>query len=197
MSMALVLEHTQEYLREKYGWKPNQCGVSFRSEPQLQDAGDFYVAIEDNGVEAGNVETDSLKEICNITVGIWRRPEHLVRDMRGNLSLQFDKYLIGAWTLHQLERAIMVHKTIAGTASLFGLHANYTFLSELNARYNLPSEDNGAKFITPLFYRGRSPMETVALDSTGDSINAWFGYKLRFRGLSREQKLRGTTDAIG
>lgn len=200
MSMALLLEYTQEYLRDKHAWEPNQCGVSYRAEPMLQDAGDFFVAIDETGVEAGNSSTDSLKETLGIVIGIWRRPEHLVRDIRHNLSLPLDRYLIGAWTLHELERTIIVHKTVGGAPTRNGLHANYSFLSGLNDRYNLPHADYGAKFITPLFYRGRSAMETVALDGGseyGDSINTWYGYKLRFGGMVREQKMRKEEDAIG
>lgn len=190
MSMALALEFTAEYLRKYNGWKPNECGVNYDALPLLQDAGQFYVAVDDSGVETGLDATDSIKEILSITVGIWRRSEHLSqRDRRGNLKLPFDKYLIGAYTLHDLERAIIIPR-------LNGLHGNYSFTNELNTRYNLPDEDNGAKFHLCWFYKGRGRIETYGVDD-GNLTQTWFGYRLRFRGLTREQRLHVSTYATG
>lgn len=194
MSMALVLEHTQEWFRAKYGWTPNQCGVQFNAQPTLS-AGQFYVAIEDAGVESGNDSTDSLKEIINLSIGVWRRPEHLRNDLRGNLKLPMDKYLLGSWTLHDLERAVLLHRTL-GDKSLHGLHGNWGFRTAINTRYNLPDPDHGAEFSGVFMYRGKGPMETLGLDD-GNNVHTWFGYRLRFRGLWREQKFRIATDAIG
>jgi hypothetical protein len=181
--MALALEHTQEWLREKNGWKFNECGVNYDALPMLQDAGQFYIAIDDAGVEVGNELTDSVKEVLTLTIGIWRRSEHLSqRDRRFELKMPIDKYLLGSWTLYDLERVVML-------PYLNGLHANYSYLSSLNTRYNLPDADYGATFIRPLFYKGRGRMETYGVDD-GGSIQTWYGYRLRFRGLDREQKLR-------
>ena len=97
MSMALALEYCQEYLRTKYGWKENEVGVQYDAVPP-PNAGLFYVGIDDAGVDTGNDETDALKESLTITIGIWRRPEHLLYDRRAHLKLPTDGYLIGAWT---------------------------------------------------------------------------------------------------
>jgi hypothetical protein len=190
MSMPLALEHTQEWLREKNGWKDNECGVQYDALPMLQDAGQFYVAIDDAGVETGNELTDSIKEILTLTIGIWRRQEHLSqRDRKSILKLPTDKYLLGSWTLFDLERTVLLPR-------LNGLHANYAFVTALNLRYNLPDEDFGATFILPLFYRGRGRMETYGVDD-GGATQCWYGYRLRFRGLAREQKLRSASWAQG
>ena len=195
MAMALALEYMTEWLRSKNNWKPSECGVQPEAQPAL-DAGSFYIALDDGGVEVtGNDETDSLKETLNITIGIWRRPEHLNKSIRGNLSLNTDKYLIGSWTLHDFERKIVIHRRETGTVKL-GFHRNYLFLSALNTRYNLPDPLYGADFKTPLLYKGRSKLESLALDG-GTDIQAWYGMRLRFRGLDRTQKLSGETDAIG
>lgn len=198
MSMALALEFTTEWLRSKHGWKPNECGVQFEAQPAY-DAGQFYVALDDSGVETGPDETDSLKEILTITIGVWRRPEHLMKDKRGILKLPHDQYLLGAWTLHELERSVIVHKTGGSTqVNKDGLHNNWSFMSELNSRYNLPNAEYGAKFTQPLRYKGKGRMVTTTVGGEPNSeIQAWYGYLLRFRGLYREQKMRDNLDAIG
>lgn len=190
MSSALALEHMQEWLRDKNGWKQNQCGVQADAMPAL-DAEDFYVAIEDTGIETGNEATDSIKEIYSFQIGIWKRAEHLgIKDLRGQLKLPQDQYVVQAYTLHDLERAVMV-------SGANGFHANYSFLESLNFRYNLPDSTLGAAFNRPLFYKGRGRMEPMGVDD-GNSTKAWYGYRLRFRGLDREQKLRDTAvDALG
>lgn len=194
MGMAMALEYIQEYLRATYGWQPNECGVQEDALPSLH-AGNFYVAIDDAGVETGDERTDSLKEILNITIGIWRRPEHLNKNVRGNLKLPLDKYLLGGWTIAELEQKVKVHRRETGSDKK-GLHNNWVFRSMLNTRYNLPDPVYGADFKTCLTYRGRGRMEKVAVEGTTD-LQAWYGYRLRFRGLYREQKLDGSTDAIG
>lgn len=194
MSMALALEFTAEWLRDKHGWTVQQCGVQYDAIPAM-DAGPLYVAVDDAGVESGDASTDSLKEILTITIGIWRRPEHLMKDKRGILKLPTDKYLIGAYTLAELERTVLVHNSaIAGKN---GLHHNWAFVNGINARYNLPNDQEGAGFITPWSYRGRGRMESIAIDNGSQQPDSWFGYRLRLRGLQRETKIRAATDASG
>lgn len=195
MSMALVLEHTQEWLREKYGWAPNQCLVTHGAQPVF-DAGYFFVGIDDSGVEPGPEDTDALKEVCNITIGVWLRPEHLQADKRGILKLPVDMYLSSSWSLYDIERAIIVSRSAEG-AELYGLHHNWGFSSALNTRYSLPSTTYGAEFRGVFRYRGKGPMESLAMDDGSGNIHSWFGYRLRFRGMERIQKLRSATDAIG
>lgn len=195
MGMALALQGVVEWLRDKNSWEVNQCGVQYDAIPAY-DAGPFYVAVDDAGVDAvGNEDTDSLAEILKITIGIWRRPEHLMKDKRGDLKLPTDKYLIGVWTLHDLERTVLVHRS-AGTIK-DGLHGNWSFRTFLNGRWNLPHEEYGAEFLTPLRYRGKGAMQTLTLEDGGTPDIAWYGYRLQFRGLKREQKMRLATDAIG
>jgi len=190
MSMSLALEHCQQWFREQNDWKNNECGVNYDALPMLQDAGQFYVAIDDGGVETGNETTDSILEVLTLTIGIWRRKEHLTqRDRLAQLKLPSDKYLLGSWTLSDLERTVLLPR-------FNGLHTNYAFLEGLNTRYNLPSEDYGARFYRPLIYKGRGRMETFGVDD-GGAEQIWYGYRLRFRGLHREQKLRSINDAQG
>ncbi len=182
MSMALALEFAQEYLRGKNNWQPNECGVQYDALPP-NEAGQFYVAIDDSGVETGPDTTSSLREILTITIGIWRRPEHLsLKDRKGLLKLPVDKYLLGAYTIHDLERAVILPR-------LNGLHQNWKFVNELNTKYELPHPEYGDKFFLPFVYRGRGRMETVGNDTETGAVVAWYGYRLRFRGLAREQSM--------
>lgn len=196
MSMALALEYTQEWFRDKYSFKVSQCGVQPQAQPPLDAMGPFYIAIDDAGVQTGNEQTHSLKEILTITVGIWRKMEHFSpKILRGNLKLPQDKYLAGAFTLAEMERKVIVRRS--GGEPLYGLHFNYDFVNGINARYALPHETLGANFVFPFQYKGRGQMEELGYDvGAGDPI-LWSGYRLRFSGLAREQKLTGTTPAIG
>jgi hypothetical protein len=198
MSMAFGLEYAMEYLREKNGWEPNQCGVQYDLQPPAE-AGDFYVALDDGGIEAGTDATPSLKEILNINVGIWRKPEHLAqRDQTGNLSLPLDNYVLGAYTLHDLERRVVVYNS---DQKKYGFHHNWELMNGLNSRYKLPDTDNGGTFCTPLFYRGRGKMEFIGTEVSGPSETSdtqpWYGYRLRFRGLLREQRVANSAYALG
>jgi hypothetical protein len=40
-------------------------------------------------------------------------------------------------------------------------------------------------------------MDVLTIEADNKSPQAWYGYKLRFKGLEREQKLRGAFDAQG
>lgn len=189
MSMAFALEYGMEWLRSQNNWKPNECGVQMDGLPAL-DAGAFFISLDDGGIESGIEGTDVLAETLTMIVGIWRRPEHLTRTQRGQLKLPHDKYLLGAYTLHEMERQVIVPR-------LKGFHLNYDFMNGLNSRYNLPHAQNGAAFINPWMYRGRGRMETVNMDDGSSTGQDWYGYRLRFRGLGRLQKLRSNTDAVG
>lgn len=191
MSMALVCEGLQSWFREKYQWKPNQCGVQKDGIPAA-DAGPFFVSIVDRNVEAGNEETDSLKETCNVSIGIWRKPEHLMSDRKGMNVHPNDKYLTGIWTLYALERAVLVPRH---QGNRWGVHKSYDFLNYLNTLYSLPSEDYGDAFKTPLAYRGRTQQQTIAYYENNNE-QVWLGYYLQFRGCYREQALRYSDRAL-
>ena len=94
---------------------------------------------------------------------------------------------------------MVVHKTVAGvtTEDRWGLHNNWAFVNGLNTRYNLPDVIHGAEFRMPLRYKGRGRMESLALPKGETDADAWFGYRLRFRGLERTQKHREADHAIG
>lgn len=192
MSMALVLRFTRDWLREKNGWDHTQCGVQAMAEPPYEAASPFYIGLEDGGVEPGNELTDSLKETLSITIGIWRKPEHLGHDLAAGLTLPQDQYLLGSLSLYEIERAIIVHKSFTGSVKN-GLHGNYQFVQDLNAAYNLPDESLGAGFIGCWKFRGRGGVEPLGREDG----QAWIGFKLRFRGVWREQKQRLINDTIG
>lgn len=190
MSMPFALEYTEIWLKAKNGFKDNECGVTKDALPTTNIAGSFFVGIDDAGVETGNDQTDSLREILTITIGIWVRPEKWSqRDRKTKLKMPKDLYLGNSWTLHDLERVVIQPK-------LGGLHNNWAYMTALNQYYNLPDEENGAEFNMPFQYKGRGRAETAGVDD-GNTIEGWMGYRLRYRGLSREQKLRSTSFAQG
>ena len=194
MTMALALQFTREWFREKYGWKANECGVEFNSLPAY-DSGNFFVSIDDGGVSTGQQGTDSLKEVLSINIGIWKRKEHFQKDGIGELKMPEDKYLANNWTLHKLERRVIVAK-----AGFFGLHQNWEFREALNNRYALPHADYGADFKFPFYYQGRGGMinQVVSVESrSGTSYIEFYGYILRFSGLAREQIVHNASSSLG
>lgn len=199
MSMAFSLQYGAEWLRTKYGWTAQQCGVQFDCLPP-NDAAQFYVALDDGGVEAGPDNVEALTEILNWNIGIWRKPEHLqLKDKRGNLQLPHDKYLVGAYTLHDLERKVLVSNP---TNKLFGFHKNWDFMKGLNERFGLPHQVDGDAYYTAMVYKGRGKMEMMGVDRgllPDGSVDAqcWFGYKMRFRGLPRTQATNLAGKIIG
>src|SRR5687768_9998809 len=200
MGMSLALEFMVEWLRDKYDLQSNACGIQPESHPAF-DAGRTYISVDDDGVEGGREDTDSLKETLSVTVGIWIRSEHLMKDRQGAVLKPSERYIEGARTLYDLEKMVKVHQSSSGSGLLtvnnrHGFHGNYAFMSALNSRYALPDPEKGADFKSPLRYRGRGRLEPLALQD-GQKVQAWLGFRLRFRGLYREQKFRTENDAIG
>lgn len=199
MSMAFSLQFGAEWLRAKYGLQPQQCGVQYEALPP-NDAAPYYIALDDAGIEAGPENTEALTEILNWTVGIWRKPEHLnLKDKRGDLQLPIDKYLLGAYTLHDLERKVIVDRP---GNKLWGFHKNWAFMRALNERFSLPHAQDGDVFFTPMTFRGRGRMEMLGIDRgvLGDGsidVQTWFGYRYRFRGLMRTQATNNPNKYIG
>lgn len=184
MSMGITLFGLESYLRQQYDWKPIQCGVQNRCLPPPR-AGAFFVGIDDAGVESGPEETNALTEICNIEIGVWRRPGHLSQaDMIGKMKLPDDPYLQGIMTLTKLERMVLVTDESQQTG---GLHQNYGAMNFVNQLFGLPNIDLGAGFNTPLVFRGFSRFESIALPNSKDA-DVYFGRRLRFRGFKRIQK---------
>lgn len=199
MSMAFSLQYGAEWLRTKYGFQANQCGVQYDALPP-NDAGMFYIALDDGGIESGPENTAALTETLNWTIGVWRKPEHLfLKDKRCDLQLSIDKYLIGAYTIHDLERKVIVDRPVN---KLHGFHENMEFLQGLNARFSLPHTQDGDVFFTPLRFRGRGRMEMIGVDrgtlGNGEvDTQLWFGYRLRYRGLMRTQATNNPNKYIG
>lgn len=184
MSMGMALFGLERYLRTQYRWGPTQCGVQHRCLPPPR-AGQFFIGIDDAGVEGGPEETNALTEICNIEIGVWRRPGHLNQaDMIGKMKLPDDPYIAGILTATKLERMVLV--PVVGQQS-GGLHQNYGAMNFVNELFNLPSSELGAGFNTPLLFRGFSRFESVAIENGGNAAQAYYGRRLRFRGLKRIQ----------
>lgn len=191
MSISLVLQGVRDYLRAEYQWRPEECGVTPNAEP-IPTAGQFFVGIEQSGVETGLESTDSLKETFTVEIGIWRRAGSRPPDRFGTLHLPSDLYLANAHTLHELQRKVVV--SINGQG---GLHKNYRFLTFLNSLFGLPNLDDGPDFTTPLQWLGGQMRPEGIQAGQNDNGPAFIGYRLRFRGLLREQLLRGSRSNPG
>lgn len=173
MSIGMVLEATRDWLREKNGWSPAQCGVSDEGYP-FEKSGQIYIGIDEDGISAGPPETYALTETFQIEVAVWRRPGHLPKDMYDQLVVPEDRYLPEVSTLHDLERRV-----------LFWLHHRWPFLTYINAKYGLPDSGRGDKFTEALTYSGSSRKEVYTVR---EGV-AYMGRRLRFRGLKRTQKI--------
>jgi hypothetical protein len=187
MSMGMGLHGVRDWLRTQFGWKENQCGVQYQCLPPAT-ADQFYVAIDDAGVEVGPDETDALTEILNIEIGVWRRPGGKPADRLGMLKLPQDIYLAGIYTNTDLERMVLCPTGAAKNKG--GLHKNYGFLTFVNTLFGLPDDDLGAAFMDPLNFRGFSRFESIAIPGQSTDPDVFYGRRLRFRGLKRIQKVR-------
>ena len=176
MSMGLALEGARDFLRQETGWSANQCGIQHQGIPPAT-AGDFYVAVDDNGVETGREVNNELREIVGLEISIWRRERDMPQDMSGLSFLDQHRYKVAATTLENMERLVI--KT---------LHHNWSFRVFINDRFALPSDAVGDVFLGSLTYRGRGRNETVGLPESNDAT-MFIGRRLRFRGLHRTQKI--------
>lgn len=177
MSMGMVLEGVRDWLRDRNEWSITECGVTDDGYPPAR-AGNFYIAVDEDGVDVGPERTNALTEIYKIEVTVWRRPGHLPKDFLGNIVLPEDRYLPEIKTLHDLERRVIYH--------LHGWRASTNTLRNfLNTKFNLPDVGRGDAFITELMSTGRGRKEKHQVDDGMPFI----GRRLRFRGLMRVQKI--------
>lgn len=192
MSMGMALEGICGYLQREYDWDHNQCDVQLETLPPAS-CGRFFIGIDDAGCIAGDSQTDSLKETLEIEIGVWQRSGGMTSDRMGQIKLPENKYLKNTKALDKLIRLVVVPKA---NSSGGGLSANYRLLKYINEKFSLPNEENGPGFITPLFSAGYGRLLTITIDGGSGPI-AFYGRKLRFRGLTREQLLRGSRSTTG
>lgn len=189
MSLGMGLHGVRDWLRSQYGWKENQCGVQYQCLPPAS-ADNFYIAIDDAGVETGPEETDALTEVLNIEIGAWRRPGGKPADRLGMLKLPQDLYLAAVHTNTDLERAVIT--PTGASRDKGGLHKNYGAMNFINTLFRLPDADLGAGFMEPLHFRGCGRFESITVPGKSSDPDVFYGRRLRFRGLKRIQKVRAT-----
>lgn len=176
MSMGMVLEATESYLREVLQFEPNRIGIEFNTEPPPL-AGAFFIGIDDAGVESRSTENDYyLREIYVLEIGIWKRPGQFPKDRRAELLKTQNVYTPELETLDSLERKVLA-----------ALHKNNDWLRFANERFTLPLGGLGDQFINPLRYLGRSKNERLIAE--GEQAEPWIGRRLRFASAERLQKL--------
>lgn len=174
MSMAFVLEGTRDYLRSQNTWTYEQIGIQFQTIPP-NTARQWYIGMDDAGVESAIEKNYYLTETFSIEIGIWREHASIPRDRSGEMQLATDIYIAGIKTLNALERLVIAQ-----------LHGIYAVPAAINAQFTLPSIGSGGVFRLPLAYRGRTRNEKLEVADVQDSA-LWFGRRLLFRGLPRTQ----------
>lgn len=181
MSMALLLEGVRDYLRSQNElpngdqWGRQQVGIQFKSMPPAT-AGQFFLSLDDGGVDAPSNPSYYLKEIYTITIGVWRRMGTTPANRRGQQLLADDIYRDQITTLEDLERIAIKQ-----------LHEKPVVTQSVNDQFGLPSEALGDRFQGRLYYTGRSTNETTGLPDSPSEV--FIGRKLRFRGMLRVQRI--------
>lgn len=186
----MVLHGVRDYLRQQYAWTAKECGVQRDAIPP-GTAGNYYIAIDDTGVDGTAADNDHLRESFNLEIGVWRRSGGKPDDRLGHLKLPDDIYLANVLSLTDLERRVLVSKNNTG-----GLHQNWSLWTYINSLFGLPSDTDGPGFTGALSFRGFSRLEGVALADTA-GVPAFYGRRLRFSGLERTQIIRGSRATTG
>lgn len=175
MSMAALLESVQDHLRTELAIGDQFCGVQLDGEPPPV-AGEFYVAIDEGGINAPGGTEDWLLEQFTVVVSIMRRSGQYMKDRKANLLKREASSIKG---LEELER-----RTIRA------LHGRHDFRIQYNILLGVPDESLGEMAVLPLWYRGRSRTYSyVNANEEPAQQFAWLRRDLRFAGLDRKQKL--------
>lgn len=175
MSMAMALS-VRDFLRKENGWDVNRCDIQQGGTvPDI--ARQFYVTLDDAGVQTGPAENYYLKEILSIEVGIWVETGHIPADMSGHAQLKNDDYIKGTVTLDDMERAIIAQ-----------LHHREEPRNQINEQFGLPGDD-GDIFLLNFVYGGRPRNEIQGVFQNQNRVGQWLGRRLRFGGLTRNQKI--------
>ena len=177
MSMAMAVEGLRDFLQQVLGWDKNQCNIQQGARPPAV-ANNFYVALDDGGIETGPAENYYLHEIYTIQIAIWVSAGAIPADMSGEVQLQSDRYIPGAATLDSMERSIV------GL-----LHQRQEPRNQINTQFGLPG-DKGDVFLRPLIWSGRPTNEVIGVAAAGQHQSPqWLGRRERFRGFDRNSKI--------
>ena len=178
MSMAQLLETTQEWLRTELSLADHFCGVQPFPEPPPV-AGEFYVAICEGGITAPGGTENWLLEQYTVVVSIMRRSGQYMKDRQKNLLKRLPSTIESGDRLEALERA-----------TIRALHGRHDFRIAYNTALGAPDASLGESAVLPLLYRGRGP--TTLFESPSEEPSTrfeWLRRDLRFQGLDRKQKL--------
>ena len=175
MSMGVILKITRDHLRSTYTWSNDQCRVSPNGEPP-DAVGQWFVALDEEAVDAGKPEDFFLDETHRIVVWASRRVGAYPQDRREALLIDEDIHLANIELPHTLERKIVK-----------ALHFNFTLMNAVNTELGAPSANDGDIIQTPLFYRGRSKTQIETITDGQREGATWARRALRFGGFQRIQ----------
>lgn len=175
MSMDALLEACENHLRTELSVGDQFCGVQPLGDPP-PIAGEFYVGIDEAGVNSPGGTENWLLEQFTVQISIMRRTGQYMRDRQRQLLKRNPSVVAN---LTRLERQV-----------IRALHGRHDFRIQYNTLLGVPDADLGEMAVLPLWYKGRS--KTYDWENKNEEPArqfAWLRRDLRFSGLDRKQKL--------
>ena len=175
MSVGQLLQTVRDHLRTQLTLDFKSCGVQLNGVPP-STAGEFYVAIDEDGTESVGGDDPVLNERYRIVISIMRRAGKYPKDRQGDLLLRETEALK---SLEELERLVIKN-----------IHAAWNLMATYNTNLGAPDATLGDTAILPLFCRGRGRTYTwTSPTEEPDMLYAWLRKDVRFSGMNRKQRL--------
>lgn len=176
MSMGICLRVIRDTLRTTHGWHPRDCRPMPRGEPPENHPSEWFVGIDEAGVDSGPDDFYGLQETYRVDIWVWRKLGQYPKDELGTVLLDEDPHLANILLPEDLERKVI--KT---------MHFSYAIMNAINVVID-PSAENGSGLNQPFRYQGRG-RTTTTLVNDGGGGQSWAGRALRFGGAKRTQTI--------
>ena len=180
--IGLFLDKIREQLSHQNAWELQFCNVQFETFPPYTSP-EWYVGIDDNGIsQTAPEDSNYMREVAQIQIGVWRRQGVTPRDQSGNQLLYYDPYRPDRVTLDQMENKVK--------SALVGLPQRNELVDAINEIIENNPDEFGYCVTKPLRYMGRSKSEVYVPPAHvgGDDIPTYLGRRLNFTGLDRIQE---------
>ena len=181
--IGLFLEQIAEHLHSENTWTVRQCKVQFEAVPPAR-APEWFVGIDDGGMaQTAPEDSNYVREVARIQIGIWRRQGEVPRDDSGIPLKHTDPYRSDRQTLETIERKVI--------RALIGLPQRNDLVEAINAVIQADQDEYGECVGKPLRYLGRGKNETYIPrgHQANEDIPTFIGRRLNFVGLDRIQEL--------
>ena len=181
MSLAIILDVTAEYLRQRNNWSKGQCRVCAGGFPVGESwASPMFIGLDEASTTFGDYRNQrQLQETDAIEVSIWRKSGQFPPDRQGMLIDNNNPYLQTMLLPYDVERAIIGQ-----------LHENTEIMAKANERSNSGTASTGSDFCLPLkcLRRAKHRLETIDTGQGGDPI-PYVVRSLTFGGMYRLQSV--------